>query len=392
MAHRVDEPTVKFLHGNLYQVRADMIQLVKKTNQENQYYNPRMVDHEPLGLDDESMRSLKESIVKDGLQQALSIRAFGENLGERKFDLLSGERRFRCIEALKKDNVSCYDPETKKFRPANEVYRFIPCVIHVNISEKQAFRIAMGANVYEPIGESAEVANVKNWLEWGWSEEEILETTGKSIVWVRETIRLTKLDSKTFTAFVKRIINRTVAIKLSEVEEVAKRQKMLEVAIDLGKKRSRMLITQKFEEVEEVSRKAEVKEAEYADAKALGSNNLEEKKEEMESSKAKLVVKKAELKEVQDKNKKPTVTIKDLNAAAMELNGQKIACSLTAAKIRKHWIEPLKDILKMGENEPHPFDLNDAKLLIEIFEKRIPNGEEDIFAILTEHWENNKNK
>ena len=46
----------------------------------------------------------------------------------------------------------------------------------------------------------------------------------------------------------------------------------------------------------------------------------------------------------------------------------------------------------MGENEPHPFDLNDAKLLIEIFEKRIPNGEEDIFAILTEHWENNKNK
>lgn len=391
------ESEIQHLAGCSYLVPSHMIRYAEGEIDSEEdtlsFKNPRrtMVNGQPntRGFEKDRMSMLREAIRTEGMHTPLLLRG-GSNLGNEELIIIDGERRKRCIDKLIKDGEECFDPSTNSYRPAKEVYGKIECKIYSNIDDKSAFKHAFSANENsEPIGEGATVALIRYWRKCGWSDTDILEVTGMSTTWLRETEQLCALDEKTFGALAEDEINRTVAIHLSKVTDVNERLARLAVAREFAAKRIASLQEKAAKEMEKAEEDAELAEAQVVAAehsknahhKAVAQKKLKKAKTKIEK-KAKVL--KAEKK----------VTIKDVHKAVEKATGES-GKSVTMSKFKKHYHEAAETAIKEMKKEDDTelaekyadCDLEDF-YLVKLIGDSMEKGHRDLIKIIKAHKKN----
>lgn len=338
---------IQHLHGNLYRVHSSLIVYTDTVNDTTAFSNPRRTMVNGVltgkGFTKIEMDELRDAIRTEGLHHPLMLRCVEM---EQPMVLLNGERRKRCIDKLMADNELCLDPDSGKQVPAQKLYEYIECRILKDIDDKTAFKHAFSSNERAvDIGEGATIALIRSWRKHKWSDDDILNVTGKSITWLRDSDLLVNLDKKTFSALAANEINRTVAIKLAKIKDTKDRQTALAKSRTYAAKRLLALQEKINEDLADAEKAAEIAESQMELA--------EYKEKPTEVNRARNRHRRAQIKinatqtkrEVLD-SRIPQATIKDLDKAQEE-----IPKGLTPAKIKKHHIGDLKEILASGAHD-----------------------------------------
>lgn len=392
MIECVDNVKVKHLSDNLYKVHISKVKFADKKDAFG-FCNPRLMsvgDIPPKGLSKEEMFELSESIRTEGLHHPLQLRHVSNN-GESILQLVNGERRTRALRKLIKDKAICYDPVTKSEKTADVLYEFV-CAYVEEMDDETAFKQAFSANDRAiGIGEVATVALVGALRQANFDDKKIMNITGKSITWLKDTDALLKLDEATYGALAAEQINRSAALDLAKIDNAAERMQVLEMARNFAVSRLENVKKKLEKEVKATLSKADMAKATAAEAKFQGDlDTVAEAVAKAEQLESKAEAKKAEKIEVE--NNGVTVTGKDLQKAkqtkAKNEGDDSISASLTDAKLKKFWYEPCLDLIKanfMDENgEPLELDANDVYLVKLLLEQK-DKGQTNIVKILKHH-------
>lgn len=394
---------VQHLNGNLFRVRNTLINFTEQGESDNglTFSNPRLINGnpKPKGFSKEEMNELREAIRTEGLANPLLLR-WSEVDNKRKLQVVGGERRKRCIDKLIASDADCYDPVTESWIKASKMYEYIDVRIN-EMDDQTAFKNAFSENdTSVGIGDGATIGLVAEFRKAGWTDDEILKTTGKSISWLRDTDVLLSLDEKTLNALIAEEINRSSALELSKIEDINQRLEVLKNAGKFACERVSALKEKLEHEVESAETKAQKAKAAAVDASLRNHDEetAEKEKEKQERAETRAAKKKHEIEELDETM--PVITGKDIHKAKNktaaksepitdeELEDGK---SLTNAKIAKHWYEPLAKVIKdweglEGEAEGAnlEIDLCDAKLVLLLIDARL-QGTKDIVSLLQAH-------
>ena len=126
-------------------------------------------------FDKEQMETLKDSIFKHGILQALTVREIEDG----KYELIAGGRRFEAISQLYKQHKS-------------EKFNSVPVFIKKIDSESQMTELALIENIQRsnlnPIEEAFAYSKLK--INYKMSDQQIADSVGKSRSTITNTIRL----------------------------------------------------------------------------------------------------------------------------------------------------------------------------------------------------------
>jgi len=317
-------------------------------------------------LNDSEMNLLRETIRTQGLKNPPQLRIINKN-NQTFFEIVDGERRIRSVLKLINEKAEVYDPVNQKYVPAIEKYSKIIVRIE-EMDEKTAISRAFCSNDRSvAIGEAATVMMVKKLRICNVSDEEICKITGLSMSWLRETEKLISLDDVTFMALSSEKINRTLALKLSDLhgeDRLEKLSGLLDAAQLRLEKIQQALQVQK----EHVENRIEMAEAEIVEAEHRGGDVEKPKNKKAKAEKR--------LDEIKDEVEKlgqdgPKANIKDWEGVK----------PLTSVKIKKYWVSKLEILMEGVDNEIDMDDVVLAKALCE----GIETGEQDIVNILKNH-------
>jgi hypothetical protein len=297
---------VRHLHGNLFRVRRNRIQLSKSglsvKDGELIYGNPRWFTNnkgelEAKGIEKSKMDELQNSIQEEGLENPIRLRVIESDSGS-YLEVVNGERRFRCVESLCEKNPPCFDAEANFYRPASDVFEWIDCRVE-HMDDKTALRIALKPNeTSEVIGDLASFHVVKTLRQSGFDDQEILKATGKSTSWLRETEKIVDLDEKCLDHFESDRINRTVALHLSMIADLDERHRLLEEIENSSEIRH----ASKIKKAEQKIEKAEMNQEIHNAAAELASAEGDEEEAEIHKKKSQKAKKKVEEAKEQHEN------------------------------------------------------------------------------------------
>jgi len=369
---------VTHIDRDLYRVNFEKIKLPEgdfDTDAELCFGNPRNIlagEQIARGFTKEEMDELREAIRTEGLRQPLE----GRLIESSDLQLVDGERRYRCIDKLRSDNVLCWDRMKQDWVPAIELYAEVPMTVYPNMAVLDAFKYAYtGNDTSKPIGDAATIVLVRYLREKGVNDDTILNVTNMSITWLRDTDALIALDEKTFDSLCRDEINRTAALEFSKITDVEERLQKLEDATKHAAVRLDGIRQRAKVQLEKARDKLSLSKAAAVEAELTGGDVASAKKEMADRSAA--VDKKAE--ELAAVPAKARVTSKDVRNAE---NGAK---PLTWNKISKLYLAPIQKILDTaGDGLPDGIQLNDLKLTKAVLEG-IERAEEDIRKILRKH-------
>ena len=124
-------------------------------------------------FNEEEIKGLAESIKNQGLLQPIIVRKKGDY-----FEIISGERRFRAFQYLKRNSV--------------------PSIIKQNVSDREMIELALIENIQrEELNEIEKaVAYQKLILEYGYTHEQLSEHVGKSRAVISNSLRLLNLPEE----------------------------------------------------------------------------------------------------------------------------------------------------------------------------------------------------
>jgi len=340
---KLDKSYAKHLHGNLYKIRFDKIRTAPDGIYDEdgtfKFGNPRFIQTsdgkiEAKGLDKPRMEELRDSISTEGLENPLRLRLLEEN-GEVYFQVVNGERRYRSLSKLIKDDADCYVFNNAP-QPASKVFEWVDCRVDI-LSDEEALKYALRPQeTGESIGEAAKIFVVKMLRNLNKTDQEIINFTGKSVTWLRETDKLLTLDENTFKSLEREEINRRVALSLSEIEDVSSRLEKLSILKDSASKRIENKKQQLRQELQRHEDDVEIVEA----TSMLGSYDDESfdssvDEEKIEKKKQKILDTQNELEKLSQVT--PTVNAKDLQSI------EETALPISLSKIKKYWYKSLND-------------------------------------------------
>ena len=357
-----------------------------------EYRNIRyaLSEHKLLGagLEKEKMLRLAERIRTEGLHQYPVCRWFNDGV-----QVVDGERRTRSIRKLIADNAQCWDKKTKQFVPAKELFAKIPVFVD-DMDDQMALKINFSASESgEHFGDGAVIAYVKHLRQCEQTDAEIIELTGYSIEWLRQTDKLCELDDECFLALSEGKITRGLAGELleieSEVERVTELKRRCELAVQIYQEKTTKL--------EKKADKAAVQlEGLTADEALLTKGINPDTSEEISAPAAE--EKAIEVKEKKSKAEKKSKSADDKLAQHKETQpkaGTKTGTEpkpLNFTKIEKYWLEVVHQAIKNKgkDEEDNPLEIEFADLILtKMLCEQMRKGQRDIVRILTAH---NKHK
>jgi hypothetical protein len=377
---------------DLYNVKFNLLSLAKDQDGKSNYqwYNPRRYGQEDSsGFGKGDMEALLADIRDEGLMNPFICR-WVLKAGVLEIEVLDGERRYRSIDGLISDNVSCFCRTKNQWFPASVLYNKVPCRI-IQGNDKEALKVAfMVSDRAFRWGEGAVAKLIKKLRECSCGDAEILEITRKSQQWLREMDKLCELDQLTFSYLVDDKINRTLALKLSKVQDVDKRQRYLLACYEDAVENHQEVLDNADDAVVKAEIAQEVVEAKLTEA--LIDQNAEgvaAYQEELEGAKEEAEKKKKARISVN----KPRAKTKNLRNAAEKLGEgeaegdtegeQEIVHPLRHGKIRKQLLAIQGLIAADGKdtNGKEVFPVNTLRAC-EACYKAILTGEEDIVKML----------
>lgn len=159
-------------------------------------------------FDEERLKELAESIKQHGLIQPLTVRY----LGEKRFELISGERRLRAAKLAGMDEIPAYIREA---------------------DDEQSMAFALIENIQREDLSALEVALAYKRLleEFEYTQAQVAEKVGKSRVTVTNMLRLLTLPDFIQSALKKELISMGHARALVAVESEHNQKKLLKQAI-----------------------------------------------------------------------------------------------------------------------------------------------------------------
>ena len=122
-------------------------------------------------FNEEEIKGLAESIKNQGLLQPIILRQKDDC-----FEIISGERRYRAFQYLKRDSV--------------------PSIIKQNISDREMLELALIENIQELNEIEKAIAYQKLLLEYGYTHEQLSEHVGKSRASISNSLRLLNLPEE----------------------------------------------------------------------------------------------------------------------------------------------------------------------------------------------------
>ncbi|MDR3013112.1 MAG: ParB/RepB/Spo0J family partition protein [Chitinispirillales bacterium] len=130
-------------------------------------YQPR------IDFDDGEIAGLAESIKVQGLLQPIVLRKNGD-----RYQIISGERRFRAFRYLKRDCIQC--------------------IVRTNVTDKEMLELALVENIQrEQLNEIEKaLAYQKLILEFSYTHEELASQVGRSRSVITNALRLLNLPGK----------------------------------------------------------------------------------------------------------------------------------------------------------------------------------------------------
>lgn len=176
------------------------------------FRNPRTYTNP--GFSAEKMADLRKAIARDGLKQPLEVRIVGGD----KIELVAGERRLRSILELIRTKIPCYNTNTKKMEPANNVYAEVCCRVIDAADDKDAIRQSVLENLlHEHLTDYELLLQCKRMEEVGYSRTEQAETFDKSEAWISQSHSLLNSNKRILACMEKGLLGRTQALRFLQI-------------------------------------------------------------------------------------------------------------------------------------------------------------------------------
>jgi hypothetical protein len=197
------------------------------------FYNPRFLEN----FDTETMRTLRESICRQGLLTPLIVRAFTEGATRDgrviKVQLIAGERRFRSLRYIYDKDLPVVDEETKEKVSGRAYYEKVACRVYFNIGDEEALQIAFKENDQRsPLKIEEEIALVERLTERGMKQDEIADLLDTNVTFVSQTGSFRReLPKKAFGLLLKGLLSRHVAVQLLSFKAGKDRKAAFEAAV-----------------------------------------------------------------------------------------------------------------------------------------------------------------
>jgi len=403
---------LEHVEGNLFKVKVDAIQTADGSLDtkltDTVFRDPRsMILHQGgkkgqvTGISKQEMDEKREDIRIRGLMDPLILRwVKNENADEwidpaefhkdelpqiLSVQVVDGHLRLRCIKKLRSDKAKCYNSDSGQVETAQKVYDYILCRIMV-MDHETAYRYAYNGNDKStPMGDAADVANVRQWRRFGWDDAKILQTTGHSPTWLKDMNVVAGLDEQCFDALANKEINLAVAKVLAKVEDLEERLQLLSKAKDAASERIAKIQLKLQQDLDKADAAAEIAEAAAADADHRGDSKGKDR--------------------AQKRLEKAGKRRRRLTDAALAAGSRRTAGSrdlqdgpkkLTHAKVRKHWYDPvclwLKEARKENPKDPlDDIDVDDARLVKKLIDAQ-NEGETDLRKVLRTHKKDKEKK
>lgn len=351
--------------------------------------NPRRTGDEDkgAGLGKMDMEELFTDIKEEGIMSPLICRWVVKD-GSLAIQVLDGERRWRCLDKLIAADEKVWCRGQKKWRPATEVYKTVPCRI-VTGDDREALKVAfMVSDRSINWGEAAVAKLIRRLRKCGYDDEQILDTTKKSAQWLREQDRICALDDLTFSYLTNGKINRAFALRLTEIEDLERRNRHLRAAYDDALSCYKEEVKKAEDDLEKAVEKEEYVEAELEEAKIKGQDTTEVESKLEEAQERTTQKRQARSSVPRPKAKTPNHrrAINKLAKEGDENVADEVGQSLSPGKVQKQLEAIQAAIADGGKDEEGRTILDVAKLkACEVCYKAIIHGDEDVIRLLRRH-------
>lgn len=370
----------------IYRVDWNLLEIAKEIGEgekEFRFFNPRHLGQYEVDQDSENvevflgqgfskaeMRELLTDMKNVGqkyeLQAYFIIRADGKIMVR----VHDGERRYRCIERMRDDNLSVFSQQYNKHLPAKEVYAQVLCRIECMTEEEAFMRAVAISETNIKWGDGANARLVKTLYERGKKDEEICKLLNKSKPWLAETCSLNELDDYCFNFLLANLMNRKVGLDLVKIKDVEVRQAWLKGAWRDALENHAKLQIKNEKLLEKAEANEELAQAEVEEAKVKGESSEMVTGLEVVASEAGEKTKKRQ--QIKAASAKPMVKSKNLRKASGFLN----ACR--PAKIKKK----LDAVEEMLEKNDTSLASREKLETLKIAYQCILDGEDDINIVL----------
>lgn len=378
---------------DLYSANFSLLQLPEPEEADMEVYtwsNPRRTGQteEGAGLGKMDMEELLTDIKEEGLMSPLICRWIIKDEGNLIIQVLDGERRWRCIDKLVSTSEKVWCRGQKKWRPATEVYKTVPCRI-VTGNDKEALKIAfMVSDRSINWGEAAVAKLIRRLRNCGCGDEEILETTKKSAQWLREQDRICALDDLTFSYLTDGKINRAFALRLTEIDDQDRRHQHLRAAYDDALTCYKQEIQKAEDDLEKAVEKEEYAEAELDEAVAKGQDTTE-----VETKLGEAQARTTQKQQVRSSVPRPKAKTPNHRRAVQKMAEEGddeatkcVGTILSPGKIEKQ-LEVIQEAIVAGGKDSEGRTILDVAKLkaCEVCYKAIIHGDEDVIRLLRRH-------
>lgn len=306
------------------------------------FYNPRSLE----SFTPNEMNDLKQSIIKDGLQQPLIVRILTEDKSKtgaiKAIELIAGERRYRTIRSLYQSNIQCYSPDQDTQVSAQELYNKVPCKVYYNISDEKALSLAWTENQKrKDLSIKEEIVVIERLVLSGKSVKEVADLLNTNITMVSQFSNFRKeLPKEAFEKLVTGKLAKHVAVKLLSYNP-EDRQKLFDAALEAEAEDTEQLADDLSFELEELEDAVDMQEE--LDPTANKKSVLEKKIEVVKTKLDKTLNEKGVIKQgaLIKGAKKISVKPKKGNLATEDLDTHQFYVKLTTSWLKNGKIDPL---------------------------------------------------
>lgn len=345
-------------------------------------FNPRSME----SFDSETMTNIRESIRTTGLLQNPNVRVITKNGlkdGEiEKIELIAGERRYRSMWKLFKDNSNCFDDHANEWVEGKKLYEYIPCKVHYNISDEAALKIAFTENnEHKSLTIKEEIALVERLTRMGHKQDKISSMLGTNVTWVSQTSNFrNELPEAAFEKLLDGKISRHVAVQILSFP-ADDREKLYFEAVIVEEKTRRELLEALDDEIGGAEIEVGMANEEHEEAAVAGDSDAA-KAAQRKAARALKRKKEAEAKT--EAVEKTAGTIKQGHIAAAsqkERIAPKKAKMLGRPQVQQLWVDLVKNWMDRGDSKidvemkkPYPIDVLEV---VHLTAKSILDGEHD---------------
>jgi murein L,D-transpeptidase YcbB/YkuD len=235
-------------------------------------------------------------------------------------------------------------------------------------------------------GEAATAKLIRRLRDCQCDDEEILDLTKKSSQWLREQDRICALDDLTFSYLTDGKVNRALALKLADIEELDRRHRHLHAAYDDAVSSHREVVAKAEDDLTKAVEKEQYAEAELEEATVKGQDTTDAQTKLGDAQE-----KTRQKRQARSAASRPKAKTANLRRAASKLAeedgepevGDDVRQSLRPGKIEKQ-LQSIQAIIANGGKDSENKDVLDVASLraCEVCYKSILNGEEDVVRLL----------